>query len=111
MIVDLDESRDIQNMKNLILKQVKSASEEALNYMKSFAKFEHIWLEDKQLYLQRFLNECTQKCLEDNDSPEDKIQDPNAQIDMFQAQVFICISCVFVCMNAYIICQLDDILK
>lgn len=86
-VVDLDESRDIQSMQNMILQHVRSASIQALNYMKMFAKYEHIWLEDKQSYLKRFLNECEQKCLEDNDFPEDKMHDPNAQVDLFQAQV------------------------
>lgn len=85
--VDLDESRDIQHMRNMILKHVQSASAEALNYMKTFSMYEYIWLEDKQLYLQRFLNECQQKCSEDNDFTNDKIQDANAQIELFQAQV------------------------
>lgn len=74
-------------MRNMILKHVRNASSEAFNYMKTFSKYEYIWLEDKQLYLQRFLNECQQKCLEDNDFIVDKMQDPNAQIELFQAQV------------------------
>lgn len=74
-------------MRNMILKHVQSASAEALNYMKTFSMYEYIWLEDKQLYLQRFLNECQQKCSEDNDFTNDKIQDANAQIELFQAQV------------------------
>lgn len=89
-VVDLDDSRDIQNMQHMILKHVRSASVDALNYMNTFSKYEYIWLEDKQLYLQRFLNECERNCLEeDTDFPEDKVQDPNAQIDLFQAQVSI----------------------
>lgn len=76
-------------MQNIISKHVQSASIEALNYMKTFTKYEYIWLEDKHSYLKRFLNECEQKCLEDNDFPEDKIDDPNAQIDLFQAQVHL----------------------
>lgn len=89
MAVDLDESKDIQKMQNIILKHVRSASAEALKFMETFSTYEYIWLEDKQLYLQRFLNECEQKCLEDTDFPEDKVQDPNARIDLFQAQVFM----------------------
>lgn len=90
MVVDLDESKDIQKMQSIILKHVRSASAEALNFMKTFMTYEYIWLEDKQLYLQRFLNECKQKCLEDSDDfPEDKVEDPNARIDLFQAQVFM----------------------
>lgn len=89
-VVDLDDSRDIQNMQHMILKHVRGASVDALNYMNTFSKYEYIWLEDKQLYLQRFLNECERNCLEeDTDFPEDKVQDPNAQIDLFQAQVSI----------------------
>lgn len=76
-------------MRNTILKHVRSASSEALNYMKTFSKYEYIWLEDKQLYLQRFLNECERKCLEENDFIDNKMQDPNAQIEVFQAQVSI----------------------
>lgn len=97
-IVDLDESRDIQSMQNIIVKHVQSASTEALNYMNTFAKYEYVWLEDKQSYLMQFLNECKQKCLEDNDFPEDKIHDPNAQIDLFQAQVRAYRMCIlFIC--------------
>lgn len=87
--VDLDENRDIQNIQNMILKHVRSASVEALNFMKTFAKYEYIWLEDKQSYLKRFLNECEQKCLEDLDFSDDKIDDPNTQVDLFQAQVCV----------------------
>lgn len=76
-------------MQHMILKYIRSASIDALNYMKTFAKYEYIWLEDKQSYLMRFLNECEQKCQEDNDFSGDKIQDPNAQIDLFQAQVSV----------------------
>lgn len=97
-IVDLDENRDIQNIRNMILKHVRSASIDALNYMKTFSKYQYIWLEDKCEYLKRFLNECEQKCLEDNDFPEDKIEDPNAQIEMFQVQV--CISLKVKCSGA-----------
>lgn len=97
LVVDLDESRDIQNMQNMILNHVRSASIEALGYMNTFAKYEYIWLEDKQSYLKRFLNECEQKCcLEDNDFPEDNMHDPNAEVDLFQAQV-----CVQVCVLAW----------
>lgn len=75
-------------MRNMILKHVQSASSEAFNYMKTFSKYEYIWLEDKQLYLQRFLNECQQKSFEENnDVVDDKMQDANAQIELFQAQV------------------------
>lgn len=88
----------------MILKHVRSASIDALNYMKTFSKYQYIWLEDKQSYLKRFLNECEQKCLEDNDFPGDKIGDPNAQIEMFQAQVCMHLSIyLFIC-NVYIIC-------
>lgn len=80
--VDLDESRDIQHMRSMILKHVQDASSEAINYMKTFSKYEYIWLEDKQFYLQRFLNDCQNKCVEENDS-----SDANAQIELFQAQV------------------------
>lgn len=76
-------------MQNMILKHVRSASSDAFNYMKTFSKYEYIWLEDKQLYLERFLNECQQKCLEDNDFIDNKMQDPNAQIELFQAQVYV----------------------
>lgn len=69
-------------MRNMILKHTQSASSEADNYMKTFCKYEYIWLEDKQLYLQRFLNDCQQKGSEDND-----FNDANAQIELFQAQV------------------------
>lgn len=86
--VDLDESRDVQHMRNMILKHVQSASSEAFEYMNTFSKYEYIWLEDKQLYLQRFLNECQQKCSVDNDFIAGKTQDANAQIELFQTQVF-----------------------
>lgn len=86
-VVDLDESKDIQNMQHMILKYVQSASINALDYMKTFLKYEYVWLEDKQSYFIRFLNECVQKCLEDNDFPDDKMNEPNAQIELFQAQV------------------------
>lgn len=86
-VVDLDESKDIQNMQHMILKYVQSASTNALDYMKTFAKYEYVWLQDKQSYLNRFLNECVQKCLEDNDFPDDNMNEPNAQIELFQAQV------------------------
>lgn len=71
----------------MILKRSRSATEAALDWMSTFAKYEYIWLEDKQLYLTRFLGECEQKCLGDGDSAADSIQDPNAQIDLFQTQV------------------------
>lgn len=80
-------------MQNMIVKHVRSASIEALNYMKTFQKYEYIWLEDKQTYLKRFLNECEQKCLQDNDSTEvPSMRDPNAEVDLFQAQVSVCMS-------------------
>lgn len=85
--VDLDESRDIHHMRNMILKHVRSASSEAYSYMKTFSKYEYIWLEDKQIYLQRFLEECQQKCAENNDLVDDRMHDSNAQIELFQAQV------------------------
>lgn len=76
-------------MRNTILKHVQSASSEAFNYMNTFSKYEYIWLEDKQLYLQRFLNDCQRKSLEDNDFIDGKVQDANAQIELFQAQVHV----------------------
>lgn len=59
--------------------------------MKTFSKYEHIWLEDKHLYLNRFLNECKQNCFdedEDNAFAADMQQiDPNTQTNLFQIQV------------------------
>lgn len=72
----------------MILKHVRNATIDALNYMNTFSKYQYIWLEDKQSYLKRFLNQCKEKCLEDNHFPGDKIENPNAE--MFQAQVFVC---------------------
>lgn len=86
---DLDENRNIQHMQNMILKCVRNASLQAIDYMKTFSKYEYIWLDNKREYLQRFLSECQRTCLEDNDCVDDELCDPNAQVELFQAQVHI----------------------
>lgn len=85
--VDLDENRDIQILRDMILLNVRNASDECLKYMNTFKVYEYIWLEEKECYLNRFLNECKQKCLTNDDYPEDSMPDTNAQIDLFQTQV------------------------
>lgn len=85
--VDLNANRDIQNFRDRILLNVRNASDEALNYINKFKIYEYIWTEEGECYLNRFLNECKQKCLTDDDYPEDFMSNINAQIDSFQTQV------------------------
>lgn len=84
----MNESRDIQNLRDRILLNVRNASDAALKYMSTFKVYEYIWLEEKECYLNRFLNECKQKSLTDADYPEDSMPNTNAQIDLFQTQVY-----------------------
>lgn len=86
-LVDLNENRDIQNIRVRILLNVQNACNEALKYMNTFIVYEYIWLEEKECYLNRFLNECKQKCSTNDDYPEDSMSEINAKIDSFQTQV------------------------
>lgn len=83
----MDENRDIQNLRERILLNVRNAIDEALKYMNTFKVYDYIWLEEKEHYLNCFLNECKQKCLTDDDYPEDTMSNTNEQIDLFQTQV------------------------
>lgn len=71
----------------MILLNVQNASVEALKYMNTFKMYEYIWLEEKESYLERFLHECEEKCLADNDCSTDMVHEPDSKIDLFQTQV------------------------
>lgn len=47
---DIDDDHDIQNMRKNILNAARKACIEAHNYMKTFAKYEHIWSDDENTY-------------------------------------------------------------
>lgn len=95
-------------LKKMILSCVRDASIEAFNYMKTFSSYEYIWLEDKNSYLNRFLNECKEKCLADIDYRDDLEDDPNARTDLFQMQVlhtqFICSFLLFLVL--FLLCSI-----
>lgn len=68
---DLDDDRNVQNMRQMILNRAQSACYEALNYMKTFDRYEHIWMEDEDnLYLlQANMHSCDyiDKIIKEND--------------------------------------------
>lgn len=84
---DVNNSDDVRALKNEIFRNVRHTTLAAEQYLKSFTKYDYVWLEDKHLHLKSFLKECEQKHMEDDECSEEDECDPNLQIELFQNQV------------------------
>lgn len=54
---DVKKHLEINAIRSDIISNVRSTSLEAQKYMKKFHSYDYIWLEDKNIYLEKFLND------------------------------------------------------
>lgn len=89
---DIINDIEIQKLQSEIMENVKLASIEAKNHLKTFKKYEFIWKDDKEFHLEFLLTKCQEMRDERDEFDDHKHSLKDIQAEMFRDEVCNAIS-------------------